>query len=45
MGVKISGARFTVMRGQVARMHRALTQFMLDHTLIKTATQKCMYRT
>ncbi|WP_076924549.1 serine--tRNA ligase [Pseudoalteromonas sp. EB27] len=30
MGVKISGARFTVMRGQVARMHRALTQFMLD---------------
>ncbi|MCK8133369.1 serine--tRNA ligase [Pseudoalteromonas sp. 2CM28B] len=33
MGVKISGARFTVMRGQVARMHRALTQYMLDtHT-------------
>ena len=33
MGVKISGARFTVMRGKVARMHRALTQFMLDtHT-------------
>ena len=33
MGVKISGARFSVMRGQVARMHRALTQFMLDtHT-------------
>lgn len=33
MGVKISGARFTVMRGQVARMHRALTHYMLDtHT-------------
>jgi seryl-tRNA synthetase len=33
MGVKISGARFTVMRGQIARMHRALTQYMLDtHT-------------
>ena len=32
-GVKISGARFTVMRGQIARLHRALTQFMLDlHT-------------
>ena len=32
-GVKISGARFTVMKGQVARLHRALTQFMLDlHT-------------
>ncbi|WP_017446268.1 serine--tRNA ligase [Gayadomonas joobiniege] len=32
-GVKLSGARFTVMRGQVAKLHRALTQFMLDlHT-------------
>jgi len=27
---KISGARFTVMRGSLARMHRALIQFMLD---------------
>ena len=27
---KISGARFVVMRGAVARLHRALTQFMLD---------------
>lgn len=32
-GVKISGARFTVMKGALARMHRALAQFMLDvHT-------------
>jgi len=32
-GVKISGSRFTVMKGQIARLHRALTQFMLDlHT-------------
>jgi len=30
MGVKLSGARFTVMKGQVARLHRALAQFMLD---------------
>ncbi|WP_310626510.1 serine--tRNA ligase [Limnohabitans sp.] len=30
MGVKLSGSRFTVMRGQIARMHRALAQFMLD---------------
>jgi seryl-tRNA synthetase len=30
MGVKLSGARFTVMRGQRARMHRAIAQFMLD---------------
>jgi len=27
---KISGARFSVMTGKVARLHRALTQFMLD---------------
>jgi seryl-tRNA synthetase len=33
-GVKLSGSRFTVMRGQLARLHRALAQFMLDlHTL------------
>ena len=30
---KISGSRFTMMQGPLARMHRALTQFMLDmHT-------------
>lgn len=30
---KISGARFTLLKGQVARLHRALAQFMLDiHT-------------
>jgi seryl-tRNA synthetase len=30
---KISGARFSVMRGGLARLHRALAQFMLDlHT-------------
>jgi seryl-tRNA synthetase len=29
-GVKLTGSRFTVMRGGVARMHRALVQFMLD---------------
>lgn len=27
---KLTGARFVVMKGGVARMHRALTQFMLD---------------
>jgi seryl-tRNA synthetase len=32
-GAKIAGSRFVVMRGQVARLHRALAQFMLDvHT-------------
>jgi seryl-tRNA synthetase len=30
---RLSGARFVVMRGEVARLHRALAQFMLDlHT-------------
>ncbi|CAC9952668.1 Seryl-tRNA synthetase (EC 6.1.1.11) [uncultured Gammaproteobacteria bacterium] len=28
---KISGARFSVMTGKIARLHRALTQFMLDY--------------
>ncbi len=27
---KLSGARFTVIRGELARLHRALAQFMLD---------------
>lgn len=30
-GVAISGTRFTFMRGQMARLNRALGQFMLDH--------------
>ena len=30
MGVKLTGSRFTVMKGPIARMHRALAQFMLD---------------
>lgn len=32
-GVKIAGSRFVVMRGEIARLHRAIAQFMLDvHT-------------
>ena len=32
--VKITGARFSLMKGSLARLHRALAQFMLDvHTL------------
>ncbi|MFS2036373.1 serine--tRNA ligase [Polaromonas sp. CT11-55] len=30
LGSKLTGARFTVMKGQLARLHRALAQFMLD---------------
>lgn len=37
-GAKLSGARFTVMRGQIAALHRALAQFMLN-----THTQKHGY--
>lgn len=33
-GALVAGSRFAVMSGAIARMHRALTQFMLDtHTL------------
>ncbi|TDV25027.1 seryl-tRNA synthetase [Paraburkholderia caballeronis] len=32
-GAKLAGARFTMLRGQIARLHRALAQFMIDtHT-------------
>ena len=30
LGAKLSGARFVVLRGAVARLHRALAQFMID---------------
>jgi seryl-tRNA synthetase len=30
MGAKLSGSRFSVMKGPIARLHRALAQFMLD---------------
>jgi len=29
-GAKLAGSRFTVMKGPIARLHRALAQFMLD---------------
>jgi seryl-tRNA synthetase len=33
VAAKLSGARFTVLRGELAQLHRALAQFMLDlHT-------------
>jgi seryl-tRNA synthetase len=32
-GAKVAGSRFVVLRGEVARLHRAIAQFMLDtHT-------------
>ncbi|WP_397604343.1 serine--tRNA ligase [Sphingorhabdus sp.] len=40
-GVAISGARFTFMRGQMARLNRALGQFMLDHQTRQRGYTEC----
>ena len=40
-GIKLSGARFTFMRGQVAKLHRALSQFMLDTQTEKHGYEEC----
>ncbi|WP_085917460.1 serine--tRNA ligase [Halomonas sp. CSM-2] len=38
---KITGARFAVMRGPVARLHRALAQFMLDTQTEQHGYEEC----
>jgi len=40
-GTKLSGARFAVMRGGVARLHRALAQMMLDVQTGEHGYQEC----
>ena len=40
-GAKISGARFTFLRGQMARLQRALGQFMLDRQTISNGYVEC----
>ncbi|WP_374529422.1 serine--tRNA ligase [Novosphingobium sp.] len=40
-GAKISGARFTFLRGQMARLQRALGQFMLDHQTSVNGYTEC----
>ncbi len=40
-GVLISGARFTFLRGQMARLQRALGQFMLDHQTAVNGYTEC----
>lgn len=40
-GVAISGARFTFMRGQMARLNRALGQFMLDYQTTQRGYTEC----
>ena len=40
-GTKLSGARFTVMKGGIARLHRAIAQFMLDTHTAEHAYTEC----
>ncbi|NMW30662.1 serine--tRNA ligase [Altererythrobacter sp. RZ02] len=40
-GAKLSGARFTFLRGDMARMHRALGQFMLNHQIGANGYTEC----
>ena len=40
-GAKLSGARFTVMKGGMARLHRALAQFMLDTQTAEHGYTEC----
>ena len=40
-GIKLSGARFTFMRGQIAKLHRALAQFMIDTQTEQHGYEEC----
>jgi seryl-tRNA synthetase len=40
-GAKLAGARFTLMRGQIAHLHRALAQFMLDTQTTEHGYTEC----
>ncbi|BDW81618.1 serine--tRNA ligase [Erythrobacter sp. Dej080120_24] len=40
-GALLSGARFTFLRGDMARLHRALGQFMLDHQTRENGYTEC----
>ena len=41
LGVKLAGARFSVLQGPIARLHRALAQFMLDLQTTKHGYTEC----
>jgi seryl-tRNA synthetase len=41
IGADIAGARFTFLRGQIARLHRALGQFMLDRQVVENEYLEC----
>ncbi len=40
-GARLSGSRFTLLRGQMARLHRALAQFMLDVQTLEHGYTEC----
>ena len=40
-GVKLSGARFSFLKGPIARLHRALAQFMLDVQTLEHGYIEC----
>ncbi|MFB0612615.1 serine--tRNA ligase [Aurantiacibacter poecillastricola] len=40
-GAALSGARFTFLRGQMARLHRAIAQFMLDTQTAENGYTEC----
>ncbi|WP_271076991.1 serine--tRNA ligase [Aurantiacibacter sp. MUD61] len=40
-GTKLSGARFTFLRGDMARLHRAIAQFMLDQQTRENGYTEC----
>ena len=41
MATKLTGSRFAVMRGPIARLHRALAQFMLDSQTLEHGYEEC----
>lgn len=41
LAAKLTGSRFAVMRGPIARLHRALTQFMLDKQTLEHGYEEC----
>ncbi|MBZ9556524.1 MULTISPECIES: serine--tRNA ligase [unclassified Modicisalibacter] len=41
MAAKLTGSRFAVMRGPIARLHRALAQFMLDKQTLEHGYEEC----
>lgn len=41
LGSKLSGSRFTIMRNQIARLHRAIGQFMIDIQTNEHGYEEC----